>query len=62
MWVAIVLACSNQMAISCQVLANKDELFYNQSLCKEDASKMANYLVNIDVFAVPICIKVGESA
>ena len=61
MWVAIVLACSTQLATSCQVLVNQNKLFYGESLCDVEAGKMANYLANVGVYAVPICIKVGTS-
>ena len=62
MWVALVLACSNQMATSCQVFANTKELFYIESACKEDATEMAEYLVAQGVVAVPLCFEVGKSA
>lgn len=62
MWVAIVLACSTQMATSCQVLANTKELFYIESACNDDATKMAEYLVTQGVVAVPLCFEVGKSA
>jgi len=61
MWVAIVLACSTQLATSCQVLANKSQLHYEESICMVDSSKMASYLADAGVYAVPLCIKVGKS-
>ena len=61
MWVAVVLACITQLATSCKVIANTEELFYNELVCKNDASNMVNFLSTKGVFAVPICFKVGES-
>ena len=46
MWVAIVLACSTQLATSCQVLANKSQLHYEESICIADSSKRASYLAD----------------
>jgi hypothetical protein len=62
MWVAVVLACSTQMAVSCKVLANTKEMFYEESACNEDVIKMSGYLATQGVFAVPICFEVGKSA
>tara|TARA_R110000803_G_scaffold47160_3_gene98593 strand:+ start:1096 stop:1284 length:189 start_codon:yes stop_codon:yes gene_type:complete len=62
MWIAVVLACSTQMATSCQVFANTKEMFYEESTCNDDAMKMSSYLVIQGVVAVPICFEVGKSA
>ena len=61
MWIAVVLACSTQMATSCQVFANTKEMFYEQFACNDDATKMAEYLVAQGVVAVPLCFEVGKS-
>jgi hypothetical protein len=61
-WVAIILACTNQMATSCQVFANTEEVFYDDTACNADATKMAEYLVSQGVFAIPLCFEIGESA
>jgi hypothetical protein len=50
------------MAASCQVFANTKEMFYEQSVCNDDAIKMAEYLVAQGVIAVPLCFEVGKSA
>jgi len=62
MWVAIIFACTSQMATSCEVLANTKEMFYSESECKSDATKMASYLISQGAVAVPLCFKIGESA
>ena len=61
MWIAVVLACSTQMAASCQVFANTKEMFYEQLACNDDATKMAEYLVAQGVVAVPLWFEVGKS-
>jgi len=61
-WVAIILACTNQMATSCQVFANTEEMFYGETACNADATKMAEYLVSQGVIAVPLCFEIGKSA
>jgi hypothetical protein len=50
------------MATSCEVLANTKEMFYLESECKSDATKMASYLISQGAVAVPLCFKIGESA
>ena len=62
MWVAIILACTTQMATSCEVFANTKEMFYIELECKSDATKMSSYLTSQGVVAVPLCFKIGESA
>ena len=62
MWVAIILACTNQMATSCQVFANTKEMFYTESSCKVDATEMADYLVSQGALAIPLCFEIGKSA
>jgi hypothetical protein len=62
MWIAVILACSTQMATSCQVFANTQEMFYEELDCNDDATKMAEYLVAQGVVAVHLCFEVGKSA
>lgn len=62
MWVAIILACTNQMAASCQVYANTKEMFYTEPSCKVDATEMADYLVSQGALAIPLCFEIGKSA
>jgi len=61
MWVAIILACTTPMAMSCEVFANTEEMFYIESECKSNATRMADYLVSRGVVAAPLCFKIGES-
>lgn len=62
MWVALVLACSTQMATSCQVFANTEEFFYSEMKCQDNSSRMASYLVSKGAIAIPLCFEVGKAA
>jgi len=37
-------------------------MFYGETACNADATKMAEYLVSQGVIAVPLCFEIGESA
>ncbi len=59
MWMALILTCASESALSCQVMANSKELFYTEADCKVDSYNMATYLVSQGSLALPICVEVG---
>ena len=61
MWVAVLLACYDPSALSCQVIA-KPETFYSEQSCLEEAEGVATNLIQKGVYAVPACFEIGKSS
>lgn len=60
MWIAIILLCQNPSALSCQVLAKTDEIFYSEQECKEEVVAVATDFMSKGLMAIPNCFKVGN--
>tara|TARA_R110000822_G_scaffold56928_3_gene143618 strand:- start:15097 stop:15285 length:189 start_codon:yes stop_codon:yes gene_type:complete len=62
MWLSILLVCLTPLATSCNVMAKTKELFSSERQCKEDGSEVASNLINQRIYAISICMKIGETA
>jgi hypothetical protein len=62
MWLGLLLACFSPSATSCNIMAKTDQLFYSEQECKAEGTEVANNLLNQNVYAIPMCVKIGENA
>ena len=61
MWVAVLLACYDPSALSCQVIA-KPEAFYSEQSCLEEAKGVATNFLQKGVYAIPACFEIGTTS
>ena len=61
MFLAALLICSNAQAQSCMVVANINNIWYNEAECQADAVNFALELVDKGFSVRPYCFKVGEN-
>jgi len=62
MWLGLLLACLSPSATSCTIMAKADQLFRSEQECVSEGTEVANNLLNKNVYAIPMCIKIGENA
>ena len=61
MFLAALLVCSTIEAKSCVVVANTNNIWYNEAECQADAMNFALELVDKGFAVRPYCFKVGEN-
>ena len=61
MFLAALLICSTLEAQSCVVVANTNNIWYNEAECQADAMNFALELVDKGFAVRPYCFKVGEN-
>lgn len=61
-WVAVVVACSNPTAVSCNSLV-RNEAFHEKAACVSEVQKVVDYLARQGQAAKGRCVKVkaGEA-
>jgi len=62
MWLGLLLACLSPSATSCTIMAKTDQLFRSEQGCMAEGTEIANKLLNQKVYAIPMCVKIGENA
>ncbi len=62
MWIGLLLACLSPSATSCTIMAKTDQLFYSEQECVAEGTEVANNLRNKNVYAIPMCVEIGENA
>jgi len=62
MWLGLLLACLSPSATSCTIMAKTDQLFRSEQECTAEGTEIANKLLNQKVYAIPMCVKIGENA
>ena len=63
MWLAMILACANPSALSCNIIANKQKIFKSESECMDEVVIVQKGFLDRGVYALPYCfeIKTGTS-
>lgn len=61
MWLAVVMFCPTPNVLTCQVIANLENLHYSEEACMADATDVATALIMQMLYAKAGCFKIGES-
>ena len=63
MWLAMMLVCANPSALSCNIIANTQRIYYNETECMAEVDRVQKDFLNKGVYAIPYCfaIKKGTS-
>jgi hypothetical protein len=61
MWLAVVMFCPTPNVLTCQVIANLENLHYSEEACMADATSVATVYNMQNMYAKGGCFKIGES-